>query len=88
MGYRRRAGGGRRDAAEGAIIRALTAVGAQTWQVGGTSNPDLLVRFRDRLYGFEVKTGKGTLTKNQNAYDWPVIRTPEDALQHIGAAVR
>lgn len=85
MGWRRRAGGGKRDAAEGPIVDALRAVGAKVWFVGGTGNPDILVRFRGRLEGFEVKTGKGRLTKNQNEDDWPVITTPAQALQAIGA---
>lgn len=83
MGYRRRAGGGKRDTAEGPILDALRAVGAEFWQIGGTGNPDVLCRFRGHLYAAEVKTGSGKETGNQGAF--PIWRTPEDALKAIGA---
>lgn len=83
MGWRRRAGGGKRDAAEGPIVDALRAVGARCFHVGGTGNPDILVHFRDRLYAFEVKTGKAKETANQGT--WPIVRTPDEALAAIGA---
>lgn len=83
MSYRRRAGGGKRDIAEGPICEALAAVGAECWKIGGTGNPDVLVRFRGRLWAAEVKTGDGKETKNQGAF--PIWRTPGDALKAIGA---
>ncbi len=83
MGFRRRGGGGKRDTSEGPIIEALRAVGAEVWQVGGTGNPDLVVRFRTVTVAAEVKTGKGKETKNQGAF--PIWRTPQDALKAIGA---
>jgi hypothetical protein len=86
MGWRRRAGGGKRDIAEKAILTAWRSVGAQCWQVGGTGNPDVLVRFRGILYGFEIKTGKGRETANQG--EWPIIRTAQEALEAVGAVAR
>ncbi len=77
MGFRRRAGGGKRDTAESPIVAALEAVGASVWKIGGTGNPDLLVRYRGVWMPAEVKTGKGGLTKNQVALMWPVWRCPD-----------
>ncbi len=85
MGWRRRAGGGKRDAAEKPIRDALAGVGAECWQIGGTGNPDLLVRFparSGRFYAGEVKTGKAGETDNQGAFE--IWRTPEDVLKAIG----
>ncbi len=86
MGWRRRAGGGKRDASEPAIVAALQAAGAQCWRIGGTGNPDLLVRFRGQLAAFEVKTGKAKETANQG--EWPIIRTAQEALEAVGAVAR
>ena len=83
MSYRRRGGGGKRDTAEKPILDALAARGIEFWQIGGTGNPDVLVRFRGRFYAGEVKTGKGEETKNQGAF--PIWRTPEQVLREIGA---
>ena len=83
MPFRRGGGGKRRDLAEKAIVDALRAVGAQTWQVSGTGLPDVLVRFRGRYYVGEVKSKGGTETAHQGAH--PIWRTPEDALKAIGA---
>ncbi len=82
MSYRRRAGGGKRDIAEGPIVDALRRVGAECWHIGGQSNPDLLVRFQGRFYAGEVKTGNEKETKNQGAFE--IWRTPQDALKAIG----
>lgn len=83
MSYRRRAGGGKRDTAEKPILEALAAVGAEFWQLSGTGNPDVLVRFRGRFYAGEVKTGKSKETHNQGAFE--IWRTPDDALKAVGA---
>lgn len=83
MSYRRRAGGGKRDESEPGILQGLRAVGAEYWQIGGQGNPDLLVRFRGRLYAAEVKTGNRKETPNQGAFE--IWRTKEDALKRIGA---
>ena len=86
MSYRRRAGGGKRDTAEKPILDALRAVGAEFWQIGGQGNPDVLIRFRGRLYAGEVKSAGGTETKNQGAF--PIWRTPEQVLDAIGVTRR
>jgi hypothetical protein len=88
VGWRRRAGGGKRDTAEKPILAALDGVGAEYWQIGGTGNPDLLIRFprrSGRFYAGEVKTGKGKETPNQTGA-FPIWRTPEDVLKAIGVA--
>lgn len=87
MGYRRRAGGGRRDAIEPAIIKRLRAMGCQVWLLSGTGNPDLLVKRAGRFYVFEVKSGKAKLTPNQNHANWPILRCVEDALRELGNAL-
>lgn len=84
MSYRRRAGGGKRDAVEPAIVSALKAAGCQVWLLSGTGNPDLLVKRAGRFYAFEVKSGKAKLTVNQDARNWPVLRSVEDALATMG----
>lgn len=85
MSFRKRAGGGKRDTAEKAIVDALEAVGARVWRLGGTGNPDLLVLFRARYTPLEVKTEKGRTTANQTNIPWPLVRLPEQALHAIGA---
>jgi hypothetical protein len=84
----------KRDTSEQGIVEALMAVGARVWRL---SQPlDLLVGFQGRFYLLECKTGTrkrkdqpdqdATLAecrfRNLPAY---VVRTPEDALQAIGA---
>lgn len=83
MSWRKRVGGGKRDLAEQPIIEALRAIGAEVYQLSGTSNPDLLVCYQGRWQPAEVKTGSGKETKNQGAF--PIWRTPQDALRAIGA---
>lgn len=84
MPFKRGGAGRRRDLAEPPIRQALDAVGAEHWQIGGTGLPDLLVRFRGRFYAGEVKSKGGTETAEQGAFE--IWRTPEDALQAIGAS--
>ncbi len=74
----------RRDANEKPIRAALAAVGATTTQVSGKGAPDLLIRFRGRVYAVEVKSQKGTRTEAQEDTQWPIIRSVEDALKTIG----
>ena len=84
----------KRDTSEPGIVEALTAAGARVWRL---SLPlDLLVGYQGRFYLLECKTGTRkrkdqpeqdeTLAecryRNLPAY---VVRTPEDALQAIGA---
>jgi hypothetical protein len=93
MSFRRRAGGGKRDLAEAAIVQALEAAGVQTWQLSGTGNPDLLCFTRGAFFALEVKTEKGKRTRNQTTIPWPIVRTPEEALAavmntHVAAKLR
>jgi len=85
VSFRKRAAGGKRDASEPAILDALHAVGAETWQLSGTGNPDVLVRFRGVYTPLEVKTGKGRRTANQCGVPWPIVRNGLEALLAIGA---
>lgn len=85
VSFRRRAGGGRRDAIEAEIVQELERVGASVKRLGGTGNPDLLVRFGAKWLPLEVKSGKrGRLTRNQWGLEWPVVRSVEEALTAIG----
>lgn len=83
MSLHRRAA--KRDAAERPIVEALRAVGADVTFISGVGAPDLLIRFRGRLYGLEVKGPKGKRTAAQIATDWPIVRSVEEALRNIGA---
>lgn len=77
----------RRDATEPEIRRALSDVGA-TWMM---LDPfDLLVLYRGKVTMLECKTKKGKPTESQELLvrnGWPLVyvRTPEEALQAIGA---
>lgn len=75
----------RRDVNEKPIVAALRAVGADVTLVSGKGAPDLLVRFRGRVFGFEVKSQAGKPTAAQQVTHWPVIRSCDEALQAIGA---
>lgn len=87
--YRRAA---KRDTSEALIVEALTAAGARVWRL---SQPfDLLCGVGGRFVVLEVKSGKGKLRPQQAAdmaechyRNLPVyvVRTPEEALQAIGA---
>lgn len=81
--FKRGGGGKRRDLAEKPIREALEAVGAEVWQIGGTGLPDLLVRFRGRLWAGEVKSPGGRETPHQGKF--PIWRTPDEVLRAIGA---
>lgn len=84
----------KRDTAEKPIVEVLEAVGA--W-VQRQANPDLLVVYSERLYGLEVKSNTRKPDKRQKAQieflaemrrrraPVYVVRTPEEALQAIGA---
>lgn len=80
---RRGGAGKRRDTAEGPILAAARAVGAECWQLSGCGLPDVLLRFRGRYYVGEVKSPGGTETVFQGAF--PIWRTPHDMLRAIGA---
>lgn len=74
----------KRDANEDGIVQALEAVGAHVTRISGKGAPDILVSLRGRLYALEVKSGKGKQTTAQQATDWPIVRSIEDAFQAIG----
>ncbi len=74
----------RRDENEWEIVVALKRVGAEVTQVSGRGAPDLLVRHRGVLHGWEIKTRTGTRTKAQQATQWPVVRSVADALAALG----
>ena len=83
MGFRRRAGGGKRDIAEAAIVEALEACGTRVWRLGGTGNPDLLC-LRGGIYTpLEVKTDKGKATANQQTIPWPIVRSVDEAIHAV-----
>ena len=73
----------RRDTAEKPIIEALKAVGAEVWQISGRGLPDLLVRYRGRLWAGEVKSKGGRLEPTQGQFE--VWREPDEVLRLIGA---
>lgn len=85
----------KQDVAQPAIIDALERSGAEVWVIGYPV--DLLVRFRDHWHLLEVKTGRGKkntikVDKRQEAQrnfiqttNTPIVRTPIEALQAIGA---
>ena len=83
----------KRDVSEPTIIEALRAAGARVWQLDRPF--DLLVGIRGRFVVLECKTGKRKATDQQEAelhaclaggLPVYVVRTPDDALQAIGAA--
>lgn len=88
MPFRRGGAGKRRDANEPAILKALHAVGARTWQISGAGLPDDLILFRGRYYVIEVKTRTGEKTEAQADIPWPVVRSIEDAYRVIGVEVK
>lgn len=87
MSWRRWAGGGKRDAAERAILDDLHALKIRTWQLSGKGNPDVLARYAGRWIVFEVKTGRAQPNANQQAIPWPIVRTTEEAIAAINAAL-
>lgn len=88
MGFRRGGAGKRRDKIEPAVIKALRAVGCEVWQINGRALPDLLCKRRGVFYALGVKSGeKARLTPSEREKQpsWPLVTTPEQALQAIGA---
>ncbi len=83
MPFRRGGGGKRRDLAESPILQAVRAVGAEAWQISGTGLPDVLIRFRGRVFVGEIKSVGGVETVHQGAF--PIWRTPDQVLRVIGA---
>ena len=70
----------RRDASEKAIVAALEALGAHVTRVSGVGAPDLLVRWRGRLWAWEVKSATGTRTQAQQESQWPIVRSVDEAI--------
>lgn len=83
------------DSTHNAIVCALRDVGASVTSLAavGLGVPDLVVGWRRQNFLLEVKTEKGQLNPYQKAFHsmWngqvAVVRTPEEALAVIGAAV-
>ncbi len=75
----------KRDANEKPIREALEAAGATVTPISGKGAPDILVRFRGKVYAFEVKSEKGERTDAQEDSQWPIVRTEDEALREIGA---
>ena len=83
---RKNYGTGRRDANEPALRKALHAAGARTWLLSGHGVPDLLIQAPDgRWLVAEVKvpgsSGRPSRAQQRLAGAWPIIRTPEEALE-------
>lgn len=88
MSLHRRAA--KRDANERDVIAALEAIGAQVEQKLRT---DLIVKFRGQIHLLEVDNPESKYRKRDQAQldflrDWqiPMVQTPEEALQAIGAS--
>lgn len=79
MGYRRRAGGGKRDLSEKVIVDTLRKLGVRCWYLSGTGNADILTLYGDSYLPLEVKTGKGKRTRNQLDAPWPLVTTFNEA---------
>lgn len=73
----------RRDLNEPAIVQALRQIGADVLQVSGKGAPDLLVRWQGKVFGLEVKTATGKRTEAQEDSQWPIVRSPEEAIQAV-----
>jgi hypothetical protein len=78
----------RRDVVEGPIVKALRQIGADVTPISGKGAPDLLVRFRGHLWALEVKSKGGQRTEAQEATQWPIVRSVDEALVAIGARLR
>ena len=85
---------GRVDSNQDDIVKALRKVGASVWITSsmGDGGPDLVVGYHDaENYLLEVKAGDGALTDDELTFrdtwrgQYAVVRTPEQALQAIGA---
>ena len=77
----------KRDANEADIVEALEDAGAIVTRLSQGGLPDLLVLCRDTFMLFEVKSGRGKLTKAQKLFNaanskgpLAVVRTPAEAV--------
>lgn len=78
--------GKRRDANEGAIAEALKGLGCTIRYCSGAGLPDLIVTApgpSKRIVLLEVKTKTGKATKAQADIDWPIVRTPDEAIAAV-----
>lgn len=76
--------GKRRDAAEKPIAEALRGLGCTITYLNGHGCPDLLVKAPSgRWIPLEVKSPGGRLQPSQQAIQWPVVRTPADAITAV-----
>lgn len=81
------------DANQYLVTQALRQAGAtvQPIHTVGQGCPDLLVGFRDCNYLLELKDGRGKLNDREREWHagWKgqvtIVRTPEQALEAIGA---
>lgn len=81
---RRGGAGKRRDASEGPIADALRGLGCEITYLNGFGCPDLLVRSPGgRWVPLEVKSPKGRMQPSQARIAWPVVRTPEQAIEAV-----
>lgn len=87
MSFRKGGAGKKRDANEKGIVKALEAVGAQVFRIGGRGLPDLLVYRGRRFYALEVKSAIGRLTPAQMHAPWLIVQSESDALRAIGVVV-
>lgn len=88
MSLHRRAA--KRDDAEGAIVEALTQLGARVVRLSGKDMPDLLIGWKGHTYLAEVKTGRARLKPGQatfaqtwNGHPIAVLRTPDEAVSWL-----
>jgi len=84
---------GKVDANQAEIVAALVKAGASVKSTAplGAGFPDLAVGFHGKNFFFEIKTGAGTLTPDEQDFfcDWRgqvnLVRDVESALKVIGA---
>lgn len=81
----------RRDENEGAIVDALRAVGCLVRQ---QDFPDLAVKYRDRLYWFEVSNPNNRYRKRTDKqlaflklWDVPIVEYAHEAMAYLGIKV-
>ena len=84
----------KRDEAEPDIVEALIDAGAVVTRLSQGGLPDLLVLYRDTFMLFEVKSGRGKLTKAQKEFNaanskgpLAVVYTPNQAVDAMRSLV-
>ena len=79
------------DANQNEIVAGLRSIGVSVQHIHmiGHGVPDLLCGFRGQTFLFEVKTAKGKLTPDEDAWlgEWrghaAIVRTIEDAIAEL-----